>query len=92
MNTKKLHLEDDRRCSAEKLERILEKLPIEVDSTTPLNARMGLGRIIYMRPENGGEVIGEVRSVKIGGVLIKRYDLNHLYFEYGEQKYEIRFD
>lgn len=81
MNTKKLHLEADRRCGAEELEKILEKLPIEVKFTGRLKARMGLGRIIYMEPESDWEVKSDAIHVERKG--------SCYFFEYDNQKYEI---
>ena len=81
-----MHIGAGRRCDTEELEKILRKLPIEVDFTGQLSARMGLGRIIYMRPEDGGKV----KRVKIDGVSIERQD--YLFFEYAEQKYEIKYN
>ncbi len=86
MNIKNVHLVTDRRCDAKKLEEILRGLPIEVDFNGRLSARMGLGRIIYIQPEDDGKV----KSVKIDGVSIERQD--NLFFEYAGQKYEIRYN
>ncbi len=85
MKLKNMQIGSGRRCSAKELEKILEKLPIEVEFTGQLGVHMGLGRIIYMQPEDGRRV----KRVKIGGVSIERQD--YLFFDHEGQKYEVKY-
>jgi hypothetical protein len=56
MKLENVNIESDRRCSAEALEEILKNAQIEVECEGRLNARMGLGRMIYIRPTDDAEI------------------------------------
>ena len=88
MNTKKVQIESNRRCSAEKLEKILEALPITVKGPgLQLNAYVGLGNIVYIRPAQG-----EVSNIKIGNIDMRchkeQYSLN---FTYKGRTFELKY-
>jgi len=88
MKTKNIQLESDRRCSAKELERILNDVPISVFGPgLKLVARMGLGKIIYLKP-----IEGNISSVKVYDIDVENHNNDHLFFYYKNQTFEIQYN
>lgn len=84
-------LEEGRRCSSSDLEKILAGLPIRIRGTRNLRLRahMGLGRIIYVRPQEGSLKEIELTS----GIVIEadRDQSQSLVFKYKNQLYSLYY-
>jgi hypothetical protein len=93
MKVTNVQVEDDRRCSASKLEKILGKVPVEIlGPGLQLRARMGLGRIVYIEPTNGQ--ISHVKVKSKLGTIEMEYNRSlgqDLTFTYHGQKYEVKY-
>jgi len=87
METKNIQIQPDRRCSSEELERILGEVPISISGPgLKLEARMGLGKIVYIKP-----IEGEVSRVKVYDVTIENRSDDHLFFSYKDRAFEIQY-
>ena len=78
----------DRRCSADELTGILRRVPLNVRGPSlRLSGRMGLGRIIYLRPEEG-----EISSIRVNGLEIEpAYGDRHLVFNYDGRRFYLDY-
>ncbi|MBI4162255.1 MAG: hypothetical protein HY513_01110 [Candidatus Aenigmarchaeota archaeon] len=88
MNLRNVATESGRRCSAEDLARILKAIPVDVAGPhLQLRAHMGLGKIIYLKPD-----VGEISAVRINDVEIQLvYGQRDLVFTYGGQKFNLAY-
>ena len=92
MNTQNIQCEDDRRCSAGELDKMLQQLPMKVNLLPPsakLSARMGLGKIVYLSPIEGSVC----RIIPNDGIIIDapRSSSGSLVFEYSGQRFDLSY-
>ena len=72
------------RCTQERLADILAEFPVDIRGSR-VEAHMGLGKRIYIRPIMGGRI----DSLKINGVYVELLEGRPAILIYKSQKYEI---
>ena len=98
MKTDNIKINDNRRCSAERLETLISNLPVRLESfdkeELKLTASMGLGKIIYIRPLEG--IISRIQlphyNTRVIGkhrIVVESCCSNSVLLNYLKQKYEI---
>ncbi len=90
MNLRRVTLLSDRRMGVADLEKILARLPLTVRGTRDLKlqARMGLGRIIYIQPKEG-----EIRHAEIQAETDEKYaGETYLLFAYDGHKFSVGYN
>ncbi len=88
--TKVVVAESDRRCSAERLKEMLTDLPLEIEGPgLKLRAFMGLGKIVYVQPQEGE--ITEIKFTNAGAVLDTSGRYGNAYtIRYNGQRFEVQ--